>query len=208
MTKWIICVCLQVKDTAAASVFRSANRLVDEHVKQLQTHESYHPPKQSDLVRKANRLRQNQRPDDPTTMDFEVLFYLTGSMKMMLWFIIQYWFDFFSLNWIIFLIYLLFFSFHWTTYLATKPRVFPAAGITGCAFHWTQAVWKKVQVRYTWGEDQTKIKQKYKINVAIYYSETSALILNLDVQWRINTFGIESQWSSFRGDHLSYWGGL
>ena len=75
---------MQVKDTAAASVFRSANRLVEEHVHQLQTHAIYQLPKPSDLVRKANRFRQNQRPDDPTTMDFEVLFYLTGSMNMMM----------------------------------------------------------------------------------------------------------------------------
>ena len=69
----IVCYWSQVKDTANRNVFTSAMVEVEDHLKDVPTTApAINLPRPEDLVRKANRFRQNLRPDDPRAMDFEV----------------------------------------------------------------------------------------------------------------------------------------
>jgi len=62
-----------VKDTTAGNVFKSAMLVVEDHLQEVQTTVVENLPNPDHLVRKANRFRQRQRPEDPRTMDFEVI---------------------------------------------------------------------------------------------------------------------------------------
>lgn len=62
----------QVKEAAADNVFRSAMEVVEEKIRAVPINNVDDLAAPDQLAREANRFRQNQRPDDPTTMDFEV----------------------------------------------------------------------------------------------------------------------------------------
>lgn len=61
----------QVKARAKASIFRSATAIVEEVLSELPA-DSQNVPNAENLKRRGNRARQQQRPQEPSDLDFEV----------------------------------------------------------------------------------------------------------------------------------------
>lgn len=63
---------IQVKKVARDNVFRPAADIVEAVIKEMTTQDDVGLPKPDNLLRAANLHRQNLRPKDPVTLDFEV----------------------------------------------------------------------------------------------------------------------------------------
>ncbi|XP_053384651.1 uncharacterized protein LOC123549348 [Mercenaria mercenaria] len=67
-----VTIAAKVKQVARENVFRPAGEIVETVMKDLISAEEFALPKPDLLIRAANLHRQNLRPTDPTTVDFEI----------------------------------------------------------------------------------------------------------------------------------------
>lgn len=68
----IIVICLQLKWAAVEDVYAPSGRLVEDKMANAFGNSDFNLPRPSALVRLTNRARQNVRPKDPESLEFEV----------------------------------------------------------------------------------------------------------------------------------------
>uniref|UniRef100_A0A1I8J146 FLYWCH-type domain-containing protein n=1 Tax=Macrostomum lignano TaxID=282301 RepID=A0A1I8J146_9PLAT len=153
-----------VKVAASTDVFKSAAQLTDDRLlRELTSSTAANLPNPTNLIRAANRFRERGRPEEPKDLNFQLQLealpngFLRSDVQSFV------------------------LDFEHSVWKAIR-RVFPNASVRGCNFHWTQAVWRKVQnigLQQSYQEDEGTQKFVRKI-MALPYLPADTIVAAFD----------------------------